>query len=81
MGRNFQKRVLYTWLEQYTYVGMDINICRRNTAGVNTLKENQWDDGRYKLKGKVLTSCITPPYIYGLETMEFVLKICQSLRR
>ena len=75
--------VLYTWLEQY--VGMDIKICRRNAAGVNTLRKisgmmgDRWIS--HKLKGKPPTSCISPPYLCGLETIEFVLKSCQRWRR
>ena len=48
-------------------------IRRRMTAGANAWRkvEGVTGDRRVsrKLEGKVLTSCVTPAYTYGLETM------------
>ena len=43
-----------------------------HTSWGKCAEESGRGDGRHlsrKLKGKVLNSCVTPAYIYGLETM------------
>ena len=45
---------------------------QKNTSWGESMEESGRGDDRNisrKLKGKVLNSCVTPAYLYGLETM------------
>ena len=68
--------VLSTWVEQY--VGMDTKIHSRITAGADAWRKEERVMGdrcrSCKLKRKVLSSCVTLAYMYGLEMMALVEK-------
>ena len=53
-------------------------FCRKITAGANTWRkvERVMGDTQIsrKLIGQVLSSCVTPAYMYGLETMALTEK-------